>query len=113
VPHVSKHHPNEEPKRHYVEGGRIDLPVGRDAVGIDDCLRDLQHDIGVEFAGRHGGRVENVEDERRQIDARLNYQRQLLCGDVEVESDQVLGDLRGGQCPIELSFLLGVQLHVR
>lgn len=73
MPHVSEHHSDEEPKRYYVEGCRIDLPVRRDAVGIDDCLRDLQHDVRVEFAWRHGGRVEDIEDERRQIDAGLNY----------------------------------------
>lgn len=78
---IAKHHSDEEAKGDYVKRSGIDLRVRWHSVGIDNSLRDLQHYVAVEFARRHLFALQHVENKRRYMHLRLDYQWQILGGD--------------------------------
>lgn len=75
---ITEHHSDEETKGYNVEGSGIDLRVRWYSVGIDNSLRNLQHCIAVKFARRHLLALFNVENQRRDMHLRLDYQWQLF-----------------------------------
>ena len=112
VPHVSKHHSDEEPKGDHVEGSRVYFIVGWHPVSIHYLLRHLHHAVAVKFAGRHLVTLDDVEGQRRQTLLRLDDQRHLLAGNVESEPGEGFGDFSGGEGPVDFPLLLGIEFYL-
>jgi len=62
MPYVTKHHPNEKGKSHYVKGSGVYLFMRRHAVSVNDLLRDLKHAVGIELAWKHLISLLNIEN---------------------------------------------------
>lgn len=92
---ITEHNPNEESKSNNVERRRIDFVIGRDSIGVDDGLWDLQHDIGIKFTGRHLFTLYYIENKGRDTNFGLDGEGQFFGGDVKVKPDEILGDLCG------------------